>query len=76
MLRIGIKEDVTAVATCIIRREEGGRGTTDIVRDRVRVILTRYGDPTLIAKVRRHAEEMLATYVHDVIAEVKRVAKK
>lgn len=73
---IGIKDDVTAAATCVIRREEGTLGTTDIVRDRVRVILSRYGDPVLISKVRHDAEEMLATYVQDVIAEVRRVAKK
>lgn len=73
---IGVKDGVTAVATCVIRREEGARGTTDIVRDRVRVTVSRYGDPSLIAKVRRDAEEMLAVYVPDVIAEVKRVAKR
>lgn len=73
---VGIKDDVLATATCVIRREEGTRGTTDIVSDRLRVNLGRPGDAALIRKVRRDAEEMLATYVQDVITEVRRIAKK
>lgn len=72
---IGIKENVTASATCVIRREEGPRGTIDVVRDRLSVVLNRYGDPALINRVRRDAEEMLANFVQDVIEEVKRIAK-
>jgi len=66
---------VTASATCVIRREEGPRGTIDVVRDRLSVVLNRYGDPALINRVRRDAEEMLANFVQDVIEEVKRIAK-
>jgi hypothetical protein len=73
---IGIEDDAVAAAACVIRREQGTRGTTDIVRDRVCVVISRHGDPALIIKVRRDAEAMLATYVQDVIAEVQRIAKK
>lgn len=74
--QIGIKADIVAVATCVIRREEGQRGTTDVLRDRLRINVGRQGEVSLITKARRDAEEMLATYVQDVIVEVRRIAGK
>lgn len=71
---VAVKDQSITAAICIVRREEGARGATDVVGNHFRVISGRRNDVALVAKVRAAAEEMLAQYVQTVVAEVRRVA--